>query len=255
VYKTAYICQRPGNLENMLITVDLSKSMALISWGLDLSHQNHYLPTHQKYDQEKSVPAKSSICPMGMRRRDTLLGISEALLAQHSSVRQSGSLWFASLLMRSVRPLNQYDELWDWDVESLRTKWIHVVSRLEQILRAIRLQQVLVQIRGQDGQQSLNKPSFVAWSTPPPPYHTKRDHLSHVSNAAGALIRHTRGVFACQGGVKWRWQGLRRWHTAGGARVACQQYEGRYQKFWPPRVWWLGSGGCPEFLVATSVVS
>jgi hypothetical protein len=74
-----------------------------------------------------------------MRKQDTFLGIRGALLAQHSFAPQSGSLWFATLLTRIARCLYRSDESWDSDVVPLRTEQIHVVSHLEQILRAIRI--------------------------------------------------------------------------------------------------------------------
>jgi hypothetical protein len=74
-----------------------------------------------------------------MRKQDTFLGIRGALLAQHSFAPRSGSLWFATLLTRTARCLYRSDESWDSDVVPLRTEQIHVVSHLEQILRAIRI--------------------------------------------------------------------------------------------------------------------
>jgi hypothetical protein len=76
--------------------------------------------------------------------------------------------------------------------------------------------------------QSLNKPSFIAWSTPPAPYRAKRDHLPHVSNAAGALIRHARSVFKVKEGLNGAGRGHGAAHCGeGGARAARQQYGGK----------------------------
>ena len=69
----------------------------------------------------------------------------------------------------------------------------------------------------------------MAWSTPPAPYDAKRDHLPHVSNAAGALIRHARSVFKVKEELNRAGRGHGAAHCGeGGASAACQQYGGHY---------------------------